>query len=146
MKISTKGRYALQMMTDLAEHSRDGFVPLKDVAERQGISKNYLEQIIMQLNRDTDWLEATRGSSGGYRLSKAPELYTVGDIMRLTEGSVLPDECEMCHSTDCSTHGGRALKVWRGLDRVMREYLDAITLRDVLDGSETLRCSVPKSR
>jgi len=139
MKISTKGRYALQMMTDLAERSGQGFIPLKDVAERQSISKNYLEQIAMQLNKDTDWLEATRGATGGYRLAKAPDAYTVADIMRVTEGSIQPEECTGCTDDSCVSHG-RSLRVWRGLDRVITEYLSSITLHDVLDNSEKLQC------
>jgi Rrf2 family protein len=138
MKISTKGRYALQMMTDLAEHGGETYVPLKDVAERQSISKNYLEQIVMQLNKDTDWLDATRGVTGGYRLAKPPELYSVGDIMRVTEGSVAPTECADCDDEHCASE--RSLKVWRGLDRVMSEYLNSITLQDILDDSDKLQC------
>jgi Rrf2 family protein len=139
MKISTKGRYALQMLADIAQHSSDGYVPLKDVAERQGISKNYLEQIVFAL-KDTDWLEAARGTTGGYRLSREPSAYTVGDVMRITEGSVKPDECSACSAGNCAEHG-HSLKVWRGLDRVMSEYLNSITLQDNLDDSEKLQCN-----
>lgn len=133
MKISTKGRYALRMLLDLAEHSNDDFVALKDVAERQGISKNYLEQIITLL-KNADILKTARGFQGGYKLSKSPDLYTVGGILRLTEGSLLPvacleDEVNMCtRSNDCITLG-----VWRGLGKVISDYLDNITLQDILD-------------
>ena len=85
MKISTKGRYALRMMLDLAEHKNDGYVALKDIAARQNISKKYLEQIIPVLNR-ADILSANRGYQGGYKLAKAPDQYKIGDILRLTEG------------------------------------------------------------
>jgi len=139
MKISTKGRYALQMLTDIAEHGTESYVPIKDVAERQGISKNYLEQIIFAL-KDTDWLDAARGTAGGYRLSRKPSTYTVGDIMRITEGSVKPDECSDCSEGNCEKHG-HSLKVWRGLDKVMTEYLNSITLQDILDDSEKLKCN-----
>jgi Rrf2 family protein len=143
MKISTKGRYALQMLTDLAAHGGDGYVPLKDVAERQSISKNYLEQIILQF-KDSDWLDAARGTSGGYRLAKPPVAYSVGDIMRATEGSVKPGECPDGGDADVCAHSDscRSVKVWRGLDRVMTEYLNSITLQDILDDSEKLQCGL----
>ncbi len=133
MKISTKGRYALRMLLDLAEHQEDGYVALKDIAERQGISKKYLEQIIPLFNK-SDILRTTRGFQGGYRLAKAPDACTVGEILRLTEGSLspvaclehTPIECERCN--DCAT-----LPVWQGLYRVVNEYLDGITLQDILN-------------
>ena len=87
MKISTKGRYAMRMMLDLAEHQNCGFIALKDIAERQNISKKYLEQIIPILNR-SGILKTNRGSQGGYQLAKTPDKYTVGEILRLTEGSL----------------------------------------------------------
>ena len=133
MKISTKGRYALRMMLDLAEHRADGFVALKDIAERQNISKKYLEQIIPAFNQ-SDFLRASRGYQGGYMLAKAPSEYTVGAILRLTEGNLAPvacaggDEAACERSADCPT-----LPVWRGLSRVINEYLDGITLQDILD-------------
>ena len=89
MKISTKGRYALRMMLDLAIHQNEGFVSLKDIADRQGISKKYLEQIVPLLNR-TGMLRTNRGYQGGYRLAKSPDAYTVGEILRLTEGDLAP--------------------------------------------------------
>ena len=96
MKISTKGRYALRMMLDLAEHQNDGFVALKDIAERQNISKKYLEQIVPILNK-ADVLRTTRGFQGGYRLAKSPDKYTVGEILRLTEGSLAPVALSLIH-------------------------------------------------
>ncbi|MDE5678882.1 MAG: Rrf2 family transcriptional regulator [Lachnospiraceae bacterium] len=133
MKISTKGRYALRMLLDLAEHQEDGYVALKDIAERQGISKKYLEQIIPLFNK-SDILRTTRGFQGGYRLAKAPAACTVGEILRLTEGSIspvaclehTPIECERCN--DCAT-----LPVWQGLYQIISEYLDGITLQDILN-------------
>ena len=92
MKISTKGRYALRMMLDLAEHREQGFVSLKEIAARQDISKKYLEQIVAVLNRP-DFLKTNRGYQGGYRLAKTPDQYTVGDILRLTEGGLAPVAC-----------------------------------------------------
>lgn len=133
MKISTKGRYALRMMIDLAEHQNCGFVALKDIADRQNISKKYLEQIIPILGK-SDILKTTRGSQGGYMLSKSPDKYTVGEILRLTEGSLAPVDClnqdpiECERSSECAT-----LPVWQGLNRVINEYLDSITLQDILD-------------
>ncbi len=133
MKISTKGRYALRMLLDLAEHRNDGVVALKDIAERQGISKKYLEQIIPILNQ-SGILQTVRGSQGGYRLSRSPDNYTVGDILRLTEGSLAPVPCAdedpvRCErSEDCAM-----LSVWQGLNKVIRDYLDSITLQDILD-------------
>lgn len=133
MKISTKGRYALRMLLDLAEHQGEGYVALKDIAERQDISKKYLEQIIPLFNK-SDILRTTRGFQGGYRLAKAPDNCTVGEILRLTEGSLspvaclehTPIECERCN--ECAT-----LPVWQGLFRIVNEYLDGITLQDILN-------------
>ena len=133
MKISTKGRYALRMLIDLAEHQNCGYVALKDIADRQNISKKYLEQIIPIFNK-SDILKTTRGSQGGYKLSKSPDKYTVGEILRLTEGSLAPVDCvnqdpiECERSEECPT-----LPVWQGLYRVINEYLDGITLQDILD-------------
>lgn len=89
MKISTKGRYALRMLLDLAEHQQCGYIALKDIAERQNISKKYLEQIIPVFN-NSDILKTSRGAQGGYRLAKSPDQYTLGEILRLTEGSLAP--------------------------------------------------------
>lgn len=133
MKISTKGRYALRLLLDLAEHQNDGYIALKDIAERQGISKKYLEQIVPAFNR-ADILRTNRGFQGGYKLAGAPENYTVGQILRLTEGSLAPvaclehDRAECSRVADCPT-----LPVWQGLYRVINKYLDKITLQDIID-------------
>ena len=133
MKVSTKGRYALRMLLDLAEHSEDGFIALKEIAQRQGISKKYLEQIVPILNK-SDILKTNRGFQGGYMLAKAPEKYTVGEILRLTEGSLSPVACldqepiQCERSRECPT-----LPIWQGLNQVINDYLDNITLQDVLD-------------
>lgn len=133
MKISTKGRYSLRMLLDLAEHQRDGYVALKDIAQRQGISKKYLEQIVPVLNK-SDILRTNRGFQGGYRLAKAPDQYTVGEILRLTEGSLAPVACLEHDPVECERSGDCAtLTVWQGLYRVINEYLDRITLQDILD-------------
>lgn len=132
MMISTRGRYALRMMLDLAEHQGDGYVALRDVAQRQDISKKYLEQIIPVLNR-AGLLQTTRGYQGGYRLSKFPSHYTVGEILRATEGSLSPVACLESETpcprrNDCAT-----LPIWEGLEKVVGAYLDGITLQDVLE-------------
>ena len=138
MLISTKGRYALRMLVDLAEHQNDGYVALKDIAKRQGISKKYLEQIVPLLNK-SDILRTNRGFNGGYRLAKSPDKYTVGDILRITEGSLSPVAClesdpiQCQRSSQCVT-----LPVWKGLYRVINEYLDGITLQDMLDQQREL--------
>lgn len=133
MKISTKGRYALRMLLDLAEHQDDGYIALKDVAERQNVSKKYLEQIVPILGR-ADILRTNRGFQGGYKLARTPDKYTVGEILRLTEGSLAPVAClehdpiECDRSGDCVT-----LSVWQGLYNVVNTYLDGITLQDIMD-------------
>ena len=135
MKISTKGRYALRMLLDMAAHQDDGCVTLKDIAERQDISKKYLEQIALALSQN-GILRGMRGHQGGYRLVGAPGDYTVADIMRVMEGSMAPvacldqspNACERCES--CLT-----LPVWEGLDQVMTAYLGSITLQTILDGA-----------
>ena len=133
MRISTKGRYALRMLIDLAEHQNCGFVALKDIADRQNISKKYLEQIIPVFNR-SDILKTTRGSQGGYMLSRSPDKYTVGEILRLTEGSLAPVDCLDRDPIACDRSGECAtLPIWQGLNRVINEYLDSITLQDILD-------------
>ncbi len=133
MKISTKGRYALRMLIDLAEHKESGYISLKDIAKRQQISKKYLEQIIPIFNH-TGMLLTNRGAQGGYKLARKPEQYTVAEVLRLTEGSIAPvacldqepNECE--RSAECVT-----LPIWQGLYDVITEYLEGITLQDILD-------------
>ena len=133
MKISTKGRYALRMMIDLAEHQGEGFVSLKDIAARQGISKKYLEQIIPILNR-SDFLQANRGSQGGYRLAKAPKDYTVKDVLELTEGSLSPVACLDTTPVGCERREDCVtLPLWKGLAEVIENYLDSVTLQDLLE-------------
>jgi Rrf2 family protein len=132
MKISTKGRYALRMLLDLAERQDEGFISLKEIAERQNISKQYLEQIVTLLNT-SNILRANRGKQGGYMLAKEPSRYTVGQILRITEGSLAPiacleDEVNQCErASTCIT-----LPMWTGLYQVMIDYLEGITLQDIL--------------
>lgn len=132
MKISTKGRYALRFLLDLAENGGDKFVSLTDISERQDVSKKYLEQIVLSLN-NAGFLVTGRGFQGGYKLAERPSAYTVGDILRATEGSLAPVTCledgEQCpRNRDCDT-----LYIWKGLREVIEDYLDDITLQDILN-------------
>lgn len=133
MKISTKGRYALRMLLDLAEHRNSGFIALKDIAERQHISKKYLEQIIPLFNK-SGILKTNRGFQGGYQLAGTPDKYTVGQILRLTEGSLAPVSCLDHEPNECERkYDCLTLPVWEGLYKVITEYLDSMTLQDILD-------------
>lgn len=133
MKISTKGRYALRMLLDLAEHQQDGYIALKDIAARQNISKKYLEQIVPILNK-SNILQANRGFQGGYRLVNSPSAYTVGDILRLTEGSLTPVACLDYNPVGCERRNDCiTLPIWQGLNKVIADYLDSITLQDIMD-------------
>lgn len=133
MRISTKGRYALRVLLDLAEHRERGYIALKEVAERQNISKKYLEQIIPVFSR-SGVLLTNRGVQGGYRLAEPPDRYTVGEILRMTEGTLSPLVCAEQEKIQCERSGICAmLPVWQGLTRVISEYLDGITLQDILD-------------
>lgn len=133
MKISTKGRYALRLLIDLAEHQNEGFVSLKAVSQRQDISKKYLEQIVPMLNR-FHILQTNRGFQGGYRLSKNPSEYTVGEILRITEGNLAPVSCLQQTPNECERmHNCPTLFIWQGLYDVISDYLDSITLQDILN-------------
>lgn len=135
MKISTKGRYALRMMLDIAQHQEDGFVTLKDIAQRQAISKKYLEQIALQLTQ-AGFLTAVRGHQGGYRLVRPPQEYTVLQILQVTEGSLAPVACLAQTPNPCQRCGDcLTLPLWQGLDQLVQDYLGKIRLQDVLDGS-----------
>ena len=136
MKISTKGRYALRMLLDLARHKDKGFIALKDIAARQEVSKKYLEQIVTLFNH-SDILRTNRGYQGGYMLAKPPDQYTVGQILRITEGGLCLISCLENEPNQCARSGACAtLPVWRGLQRVVNEYLDGITLHMLLETSE----------
>lgn len=132
MLISTKGRYSLRVMIDLAEHQSGGYIPLKEIAERQEMSEKYLESIIKLLVKDK-MLVGLRGKGGGYKLTKALEQYTVGSVLRLTEESLSPVSClepnaDACpHVTTC-----RTLPLWKGLHQVINDYLDNITIADLM--------------
>lgn len=136
MKISTKGRYAIRMLADLARNQHDGYIALSDVAQRQGISRKYLEQIVLLLGK-SGILASSRGYLGGYRLARRPEDVPLSEVLRLTEGSLapvaclenVPNQCERC--VECEM-----LPVWEGLERVIYQYLDGVTLGDVLSGAK----------
>ena len=131
MMISTKGRYALRVMIDLAEHRAEGYVPLKEIAQRQEISEKYLESILKTLVRDK-MLAGLRGKGGGYRLTRDPDEYTVGSILRLTEGSLAPVSCLEDEAEQCQRMANfRTLEMWRGLNDMINEYFDAITVADL---------------
>lgn len=132
MKISTKGRYALRMMADLAMQGGNEYVALKDIAERQNISKKYLEQIVPLLNK-AELLKTNRGYQGGYALAKPPEQYTVGEILRVTEGNLSPVACLQFGANECPRRADCVtLPVWEGLYKVIMEYLNGITLSDII--------------
>ncbi len=132
MKISTKGRYAVRVMLDLALHNNGECIKVKDIAARQGISEKYLEQIIAVLNK-AGYVKSVRGAQGGYRLAKNPADYTVGMIIRLTEGSLAPvtcleegaDVCERCDT--CET-----LEVWKRLYDAVNDVVDSVTVADLV--------------
>ncbi len=132
MLISTRGRYALRVMIDLAEHQGEGFIPLKAIAQRQGISEKYLESI-MKLLVKAKLLNGLRGKGGGYQLTRAPEQYTAGSILRMTEESMAPVSCLESDAEACPRAAEcRTLPLWKGLDKVINDYLDNFTLADLM--------------
>ena len=133
MKISTKGRYALRMLLDLAVNSDGNHIALKDIAKRQAISKKYLEQIVPTLHK-AGILETTRGFQGGYKLAVEPKDCIIGKVLRLTEGNLAPVSCLQDDVNQCKRAGECVtLHVWEGLQKVIFDYLDNITLQDLLD-------------
>lgn len=130
MMISTRGRYALRVMIDLAEHIDEGYIPLQMIAKRQGISEKYLESILAVLSK-AGLLDAVRGKGGGYRLSKPAKEYTAFEVLSLTEGTLAPVTClergQQCeNAVNC-----RTLPLWQGLDQVIAAYLCSYTLADL---------------
>lgn len=130
MKISTKGRYALRVMIDLAVNDKGDYVSLKDISNRQEVSLKYLEQIMAMLNK-AGYVKSTRGNNGGYRLAKSPEEYKVGDILRKTEGDLAPIAC--VNGEECGKRENcKTFKFWQRLDNVINEYVDSKTLADLI--------------
>lgn len=132
MKISTKGRYALRIMLDLAIHDSGEYIRLKDIAERQAITLKYMEQIMPLLTR-AGYVRSYRGNNGGYMLSRSPEEYTAGDILRVAEGSLAPIPCLEDQPNRCPrSRKCQTLPFWEGMWRVINEYADSITLADLM--------------
>lgn len=130
--ISTRGRYALRVMIDLAEHSDEGYTAMKSVAERQDISLKYLEKILPLLVK-ANMIEGMQGKGGGYRLTDKPETYRVGDIIRLTEGDLAPVACLECNAEPCKRNAEcRTYPMWFELNKLINGYLDSVTLADLM--------------
>ena len=129
--ISTKGRYALRIMTDLAEHRNGGFIPMKEVAARQEISLKYIERIMPVLTKN-NFVKGLHGKGGGYRLGRPPEQCVVGDILRLTEGSLAPVACLSCEEPCERADSCRTIGMWRRFEEITNEYFDGITIRDLM--------------
>jgi Rrf2 family protein len=133
MKISTKGRYALRLMLDLATYNTGEPISLKDIARRQGISEKYLEQIISGLNK-AGYVRSIRGSQGGYILTNPPEFYTVGMILRLTEGDLAPVDCVAVGSPECEKMDGCVtVRIYKKIYAAVNEVVDSITLADMME-------------
>ena len=130
--ISTRGRYALRVMVDLAENDNGGHIPLKEVVQRQDISQKYLEGIMVTLSK-AGLVEGAHGKGGGYRLNRAPREYRVGDILRLTEGSLAPVACLECGAKPCPRAAYcRTLPMWTKLNTMITDFFDGITLADLM--------------
>ena len=133
IKISTKGRYALRVMLDLAEHNTGDFIPLMDIARRQGISEKYLESIVSVLSKN-DFLQSLRGKGGGYRLRRTPREYTIASILRVTEGPLTPVACLDKKPNSCERAAEcKTLHMWEDFEKVMNDYFEDITLEDLLN-------------
>lgn len=133
MKISTRGRYAIRVLLDLSEHDTGEYIPLSDVARRQEISEKYLEAIVSMLVKN-EFLTALRGKGGGYKLTKRPEEYSVGSILKVTEGSFAPVACLEHKPNQCERVAHcKTLKMWEGLQQLIENYFENITIQDLLD-------------
>lgn len=133
MMISTRGRYALRVMIDLAEHSGDGYIAMRTVAERQDISLKYLEKILPLLVAEK-MIEGVHGKGGGYKLTRSPSEYRVGAILRLTDGNLAPVACLECDAAECEKASEcRTLPMWKELHKRVCDYLDGITLEELLN-------------
>ncbi len=127
MIVSSKGRYALRVMVALAQQPGNDYIPLKDIAEAEGISRKYLESIMTILSK-ADFVDASHGKNGGYRLNRPVEEYTVGDILRLTEGDLSPVSCDAACERSCPSR-----PMWERLGRMIDEFFDGITLRQLME-------------
>ncbi|MBQ6057890.1 MAG: Rrf2 family transcriptional regulator [Treponema sp.] len=132
MIVSTRGRYALRVMIDLAEHHSDDRIPLKDISSRQGISQKYMEAIMTLLSKN-GFVDAIHGKGGGFKLNRAPAQYKVGEILRLTEGTLAPVACLQENAEDCDRASEcRTLPMWAKLNSLVNEYLDSVTIADLM--------------
>ena len=132
MIVSTKGRYALRVMVNFAQQDRDAYIPLKEIAEKEGISQKYLESIMTVLSK-AGFVDAVHGKGGGYRLNRSPEEYTVGSILKLTEGSLSAVSCTAQGAAACSrSECCNALPMWEKLDKMIDEFFEGITIADLL--------------
>ena len=130
--ISTRGRYALRVMVDISLHQGDGYVPMKDVASRQDLSLKYLEQILPALTKN-HFVEGLQGKGGGYRLTRKPEEYVIGDILRVTEKDLAPVSCLAHDAGECARRSScKTIKFWEGLNDAINNYLDSATLADIM--------------
>ena len=133
MMISTKGRYALRVMIDIAIYSNGNYITLKDISARQEISLKYLEQVISLLNK-AGFLQSLRGNNGGYRLARKPEEYTAGDVLRAAEGTLAPIACLQNSKNQCDRYGHcTTISFWEKYYQVITDYVDSVTLRDLAD-------------
>ena len=133
MIVSTKGRYALRVMIDLAEHHDKDRIPLKEIAQRQDISQKYIEAIMTILSK-SGFVDAVHGKGGGYKLNRPPEDYRIGDILRLTEGSLAPVTCLETDAAPCDRKPFcRTIALWSKLDDLIESFLDGVTLADLAD-------------
>ncbi len=133
MLVSTRGRYAIRVMIDLAEHRHGNFIPMKEIADRQEVSLKYMTKIMQALTK-SGLLDGQHGKGGGYKLNREPADYRVGDILRLTEGTLAPVAC--LDETDCRCDRSaecRTRPMWNELDRIINEYLDGITIADLME-------------
>ena len=132
MKISTKGRYALRLMLDLAMNHTGNFIPLKSVAQRQNISDKYLEQIIHLLSKG-GFVQSARGAQGGYRLTREPQNYTVGEILRLVEGSLVPVACLECGARCDQVSNCMTIDLYKEMQKAIDDIVDGTTLTDLIE-------------
>lgn len=132
--ISTKARYALRVMADLAQHQQEGYIPLKDIAKRQEISEKYLEIILKSLVKNK-MLKGVRGKGGGYRLTRSPEEYVIGEIIELTEGPLAPVACLRPDAEECSRRETCVnLPLWKKYNALIQDFFFHITLEDLIRG------------
>ena len=132
MIVSTRGRYSLRVLVEMAEHSSDERIPLKEISEKQGISQKYMESIMTLLSKN-GFVDAIHGKGGGYMLNRKPEEYRIGDILRLTEGTLAPVACLEKNAEQCPKQNVcRTVGMWRKLDELIESYLDSVTIADLM--------------